>query len=172
MSIKNNYLHMKFKFYYTFFFLMLFAIAYMPVQSQNITLTIKNWEGIDKRVELNSLKKITFSGTNLVLNYLAGGNEDIAFSTVYKILFSSYTALNDIPEDSKSVFIYPNPSSHFISFKNVADSDNQVAVYNINGTHVMNINLSPGAEGVDVSALKRGIYLIKVDGEVLKFTKL
>lgn len=162
---------MKFKFFYTFFFLMLFEIAFVPVQSQNVALTVKNWEGIDKTVELNSLKKITFSGTNLVLNYLGGSNEDIAISTVHKMFFSSYTALNNIQEN-KSVFIYPNPSSHFISFKNVAESNSQVTVYNINGTQVMNINLSQGAEGVDVSALKRGIYLVKIESQVLKFTKL
>jgi len=163
---------MKLKFFYTFFFLILFEIAFTPLQSQNVALTIKNWEGVDKNVELNSLKKITFSGTNLVLNYLGGGNEDIAISTVRKMLFSSYTALNGIQEDHKSVFIYPNPSSHFISFKNVAESNYQVIVYNINGTQVMNINLSQGTEGVDISALKSGIYLIKVDSQVLKFTKL
>ena len=163
---------MKLKLYYAFFFLIFFEIAFMPVQSQSVSLTIKNWDGTDKNVELNSLKKVTFSGTNLVLNYLNGSNEDIAVSTVRKMFFGSYTDVNSILEDNKSVFIYPNPSYNYISFKNVTVSNSNAIVYNINGTQVMTINLSSGIENVDVSALKRGIYLVKIDSQVLKFTRL
>ncbi|MFT3753372.1 MAG: T9SS type A sorting domain-containing protein [Paludibacter sp.] len=163
---------MKFKRLHTLLFLVLVEILFVSVQSQTVSLTIKNWDGTDKNVELSLLKKMAFSGTNLVLSYLNGGDESITVSTVHKMFFGSYTNVNEISDNNKSVSIYPNPSSGYIYLKHVMENSTHATVYNVNGVAVMTVNLSSGTEKIDVNALSKGIYFVKINSQVFKFTRL
>jgi len=162
---------MKFKLFRTLSLFVILGIQALPVQSQTVFLDIKNLDGSDKKIELSALNKITFSNSDLILNYLVGTNENIVTSSIRKIVFSTSTGINDIQGDH-NLFIYPNPSSDFISIKNQPEGETNILIYSIAGTQIMRIQHYPGNEPIDISRLTRGIYIIKVNNKALKFTKL
>lgn len=148
----------------------LIGIGTLRVQSQNFSLNIKKADNTEKNIQLNLLKKITFSGTDMVLNYQAGITENVAVSTIQKVTFSPFTALSSTFEDENILSVYPNPSSEYICLKNAPESMTSIRIYSISGIQVMNLPLTNNR--IDVSQLAKGIYLIKVNNQVSKFTKL
>lgn len=151
--------------------LILFGISIMQIQSQTSSLELKKWDGTDKSIELNTLRKITFSGSNLILNYQTGSTESIVTSDIRKFTFGSFTGVDEILA-SNELCIFPNPSSDYIILKNVSEGELNISIYSINGTLIMNANLSDVNQQIDVRQLTKGIYLIKTNAKVLKFIKL
>jgi|GEM_PF-284616 len=163
---------MKFNLTRLLFLVCLFGISVMHVQSQTIFLDIKKWDDTQKSSELSTLRKMTFSGTNLILNYLTGINETVETSSIRKMVFSSFTGIESNMEDAHAIQIYPNPSTDYIFLKNLPEGDASIDVYSINGIQIMNQRLHSANEQIDLSRLSKGIYFIKVNTKVLKFTKL
>lgn len=151
--------------------IVLFAgIVSSQLKSQNFSLNIKKADNTEKNIQLSLLKKITFSGTDMVLNYQAGSTENVAVSLIQKVTFSPFTALSSTYEDESIFSVYPNPSSEYIYLKNVPESITSIRIYSISGIQAMNLLLAD--KKIDVSQLAKGIYLIKVNNQVSKFTKL
>jgi len=144
----------------------------LPVHSQTVFLDIKKLDGSDKKIELSDLNKITFSNSDLILNYLVGTNENVGTSSIRSIIFSTSTGINNIQGDKNDLLIYPNPSADFISIKNNPDTDSNITLYSVSGSQIMSIQHYSGNEPIDIRGLTRGIYIIKVNNKALKFTKL
>jgi len=139
------------------------------LQSQNTTLNIKKTDNTEQTLQLSQLRKITFSGTNLVLNYQQGTTENIDLSLVNKLTFGSVTAVDNVKDAFEGIVVYPNPTSDFIGFKNIDDNTVSVTIYSISGYKVMYAPLID--KKVDIRRLSNGMYLVKVNNQVLKFTK-
>jgi len=163
---------MKFKLFRTLFLSVILGMNIMPVKSQTVFLDIKKWDGADKKIELSALNKITFSNTDLILNYLAGTNENVATSSIQSLVFSTTTGFNKILEDKKTLLIYPNPSNDFISLKNVPETEVNITIYTVSGNQIMSFHNYSANELINISHLNKGIYIIKVNNQALKFTKL
>jgi hypothetical protein len=91
-----------------------------------------------------------------------------ASGTVYssvKTIKDTSTDIGDVYDDSFSV--YPNPATTTI---NVEGSTGIVYLYNITGNMVLTQDLSQSSS-INVSDLTNGIYLLKVDGEIIKVVK-
>jgi hypothetical protein len=151
------------------FLFVLLEIGLTHAQSQNLSLNIQKTDNTEKNIQLGLLKKITFSGTDLILNYQTGSTENVGISLIQKLTFSPFTAVSNVLDDANSIAVYPNPSSNFIFFKNLPEGSSDVTVYSINGMKMLNV--SAANNQVDVSRLATGIYLIKVNNQVLKFSK-
>lgn len=63
----------------------------------------------------------------------------------------------------KDVFIYPNPTNHSISI-NTAFAESSVAIFDLKGEQVINIQNYVNGEKIDVSGLPKGVYLIRIVG--------
>lgn len=161
---------MNLKFTSKLLLILLIGIGTAHVHCQNLSLNIQKWDGSEKSVELNQLRKITFSGTNLTINYQLGTSESLETSLVRKMVFGPFTAVNNLFEDAGTVLIYPNPSADFIYFKNLPEGTNNIIVCSINGVQIMNV--TSDTKRIDLSRLTKGVYLVKINNQVLKFTKL
>ncbi len=75
------------------------------------------------------------------------------------------TAINELTTESISV--YPNPAT---STLNIEGSTGIAYVYNLAGTMVLTQDLSQSTS-MDISDLTNGVYLVKVDGEIIKVVK-
>ncbi|MEZ7495394.1 T9SS type A sorting domain-containing protein [Leeuwenhoekiella aequorea] len=84
--------------------------------------------------------------------------------------------------DSKSFFtkdkegykIYPNPVKDRIFFENPAESDPlEITFYDVLGKQVKRnlMSSSMAQNGMDVSELKRGVYLVQIDNGIRSFTQ-
>jgi hypothetical protein len=153
-----------------FLIILFVGIGSLQVQSQNLSLNIKKTDATERNVQLSLLKKITFVGTDMVLNYQAGNTENVAFSLIQKITFSPFTALSSTFENESTLVVYPNPSSGYIYLKNMPELFTRIAIYSISGIQVVNSRLTD--KKIDISQLEKGIYFIKINNQVSKFSKL
>jgi hypothetical protein len=150
----------------------LFGIAVMNVHSQSNALILKKTDGTDQTIAFSKLKKITFSGTNLVLNYQSDPNESVSLASIQKMFFGTYTAVDRIAIDNKDLVIYPNPSTDFIHVKTGMIAKSKIAIFSLSGTHVMSVNLPSDDNKIDVRDLQKGMYILKLDNQAFKFIKL
>ena len=72
--------------------------------------------------------------------------------------------INEINTNGMSV--YPNPASDFITIVETFPETSQISIMNIHG-QLMNIRVINNQ--IDVSDLQNGIYLMKIDGQTVKF---
>ena len=150
----------------------LFGIAVMNVHSQSNALILEKTDGTTQSIAFAKLKKITFSGTNLLLNYQSDPNESVSLLTIRKMIFGTYTAVNRITVDNTALVVYPNPSTDFICVKNRTVEKSKVVIYSISGAQVLCVNSYSGDDKIDVRSLRRGMYILKLDNQAFKFTKI
>ena len=155
--------------------LLVFVLAsiVLQVSSQTVSLDLKNWDGTAKSIELSTLRKITFSGTDMILNYKSGNTESIATSGIRKLVFGTFTDVKNVIEDNKNVLLlFPNPSVDYISLKNTQNQAMDISIYSAGGSQIMSFSLLNSNDQIDIRGLFRGVYLIKANDKVLKFIKL
>lgn len=163
---------MKIKLYYPLFLFALYGMGIMNVQSQNVSLDIKNRDGSEKSIDVNSLRKITFGNGMIILNFRIGTIENVASSSVQKLVFTSFTGFNDIREDAKTPVVFPDPAIDFISLRNIPAGVVKIDIFSITGSQIIHLQNYTNDEIIDISHLTKGIYIIKVNNRALKFTKL
>jgi hypothetical protein len=163
---------MKIKLSFALFFFALFGIGVLNVQSQSVSLEIKNRDGSEKNIDINGLRKITFGNGIVILNYRSGSMENVVTSSIQKMVFASFTGFNDHLTDAETPVVYPNPAKEFISIKNIPGNSTKIIIYSITGSQMIQLQLYASNEMIDISHLSRGIYIIKVNNKALKFTKL
>lgn len=152
-------------------FLFYCGIGAISIQSQTL-LGIKKVDGTEKFLGLSTLNKITFSDVNLYLNYIGGNSESLSFSSVRKIVFSTVAGVNNTLADTKVMQLYPNPAANYIFLKNAPEGDLSAAIYSVTGSQVLNICLGADVRQIEISCLPKGLYLLKVNNQVVKFSKL
>lgn len=162
---------MKHNLFLTLFLICIFGIGVATVYSQSSLLRIKKIDGSEKNISLSTLGKITFSATNLMLNYQGGSNEVVDISSVHKLVFGTSTGVRNSKAE-KSILIYPNPAMDYITLKNVPEGDVHIAIYSVSGAQALQLQLSSASQSIDVSCLPQGLYILKVNNQAFKFTKL
>ncbi|MFT3752670.1 MAG: T9SS type A sorting domain-containing protein [Paludibacter sp.] len=141
------------------------------VVAQN-SLILKLNNGAGKGILLNSLNKITFSAGNMVVAKTDAGSDAYLLSDIQKMTFGVVSAVDEITADKKALCVYPNPASTYIKLNNVADEQNlEVKIYRIDGVQVLAQTLQPASGLININQLAKGIYLLKVHNQILKFTK-
>ena len=138
--------------------------------AQSVSLEINKTDNSQQKVALNSLNKLTFSGSDLVLNYNSGSLENIAMADIRKMNFGVISGVVNVSDDINAISVYPSPATTWIKIKNLPAGNNHVNIYTVSGVLVLSSALQ--SETIDVSGLNRGIYLLKVNNQVLKFSKL
>ncbi len=92
---------------------------------------------------------------------VATHNGNLIYSDIYqyKTLGNTYT--------EKEIVLYPNPATNFLNIKsNSSDKVKDIEFYNTLGNRVYCVNVSNLSDiKIDVSNLKKGIYLVKLNFE-------
>jgi hypothetical protein len=141
-------------------------------KSQN-SLILKFTNSTEKSSTLASLDKITFSGTSIMLNYTNGTVGSFEESTIKNMIFQSVVAgIEPLNVTEGKLNIYPNPASDYISLQNAPDGALSFSIYALDGALLMSSKLSTTDQQIDISALKKGFYMIKVSNQAMKFLKL
>ena len=73
------------------------------------------------------------------------------------------------PVNKNTITVHPNPFDDYIVLN--ADTESQVAVYDLSGCRVWNQKTSAGQNRIDTSALSQGVYILKCNNEVVKIVK-
>ncbi|MCM1107429.1 MAG: T9SS type A sorting domain-containing protein [Clostridium sp.] len=131
-------------------------------------LTIQTTQ-TERSIALANLKKITFSGSQLIADTGAG---ELAFDLVdmKKLYFADTpSAISGVKAAGAAAVSYDRMAECIRVEGN--EGRLQVTVYSINGAQWVNTNVEPGGGEVNVSTWPKGIYIVKTNGGTLKFSK-
>ena len=154
-------------------FLTLMGISTPILKGQNLVLKSKT--GTEQIKKLSSLKLITFSNNNLLINYSSIPSETYHLSTISKLYFNSLSTgtENKLPVENNLILsIYPNPATNVIYLQNAPDEISIVAIYRMDGTMALQTQISKENKCIQIGNLSKGLYLLKVNNQAFKFIKL
>ncbi len=158
---------------YQLFFCSIIALILMPIhlcEAQN-SLTVKFSDGSENVTLLSTLNKITFSEGNLLLNKKEIGTNSYQISNISKLTFGLFSEIPAVSTDHTSIIIFPNPAKDFIRLKNIPPGKYPINIYGLNGNLLYTCSLSEASQQIDLSNLDKGFYILKVNGQNLKFVK-
>lgn len=118
--------------------------------------------------------------TNMKIRFMcdASGNADDVYIDDVRVTASSGTArsvgtksatplqelrVNDSEELSDDLRVYPNPVRNELTIEVAGEDDSKAHIYSYTGALVKSIKLEEEITTVDISELKTGIYILKVD---------
>ena len=124
-------------------------------------LTIAS-DAVESSVALTQLKKITFSGTDLVVTTTDGTETRTSLSTLKSLYFSDEpTAVRTVRQDG-------------LSFRNgriVANGKGVLSIYNSSGSLVRQQSVSSSRSEVNIATLPAGIYIVRLGNQTIKIAK-
>jgi hypothetical protein len=94
----------------------------------------------------------------------------LSLGNISKLLVKDVTAVNDLSSDSQSITLYPNPASSEI-FISGFEGRQTVEIFSISGVRVMKTSVENGSV-INISNLRQGVYIVKVDGKTVKLCKI
>jgi len=152
---------------------LLFVLSVMiPAFSEAQTsVTVKFTDGTSQDYVIPTSGGIYFSGDTLMHLQTASGQVSHRVDDVRSIAFAHTNSISDAVMETQSLVLYPNPSMDYIFIDGGIDGLQTVVIYSAKGTAVLQGQYSKG-DKIDVSALKRGFYIVKIGANALKMYKL
>lgn len=154
------------------FLIILNLVVIIGIQAQNLVLKAK--DGTITTKQLGTVKRITFSNNNLLVNYQSGPVETYPLTSLSILSFKS--TVTGVDQSSLSgtriMMIYPNPVKDVINLVNAPDTEFTASIYRMNGVLVLSTQVISTRKSINVSYLSGGLYLLKVNDQTFKFIKL
>ena len=150
--------------------MILFSILSLNLIAQNSFLEINKTDNSVYRLELNTLNKITFSGTDMKLNMLNGEINTIATTAIRTMIFKNSTGLN-LNQTGNQIKIYPNPSTENIGFRGLISENQLVNIFSVTGQLMISHTLESSQELISVTELQPGIYFVNIENQLIRFIK-
>jgi hypothetical protein len=114
-----------------------------------------------------------FDETWLYIDEDANQSISIPFSAIRKIVFAPLeTGISDnTAKKNERLLVYPNPVKESIAFIGATDEKRNVKIISLSGQLLLSGEYRPD-EKINVSHFPSGFYLIRINEETLKFSKL
>lgn len=71
----------------------------------------------------------------------------------------------ETPDDSDRISVFPNPSADYIRIQGDLQFPAVLGIYNVTGKLVREERITTGDRPIDVSGLKEGLYILRINGE-------
>ena len=152
---------------------LLLFISTIGVQAQG-TLYVKEKAGTKTSYDLSTVRKLTFSATNVNVNLKSGGTTSYGISAVQRFSFVDYDlplSTAEISSNSSNVLLYPNPVSDFInlSIESSKVGSAQLEIVDIQSKVVFSQNLvtqiGKTSVSIPASQLNQGSYVCRIQQE-------
>ena len=150
--------------------ILLSALCSFTAQASTV-VTIMDKSGSSKEYNIDESGKLYFSGDVLMINEKAGAKDvNVNVADIRKIMFkSSSVGVDGNAADAISLVAFPNPVKDVLFLAGVSKGE-KVSVYAVNGSLVGEYSYSD--EGINLSSLAAGSYMITVSGKSVKVNKL
>jgi hypothetical protein len=137
--------------------------------AQEMHFATKDIDGIKTDYQtLENMQKIVFEGNMMTIKMKSAA--DVA--NVSKIIFGLAGTTTEIETQKleQAMTVFPNPAKTTITVSGVGQHA-VIALFDTNGS-LLQSTIAEGVETtIDVSALKRGMYLLQAEQETVKFIK-
>lgn len=120
---------------------------------------------------LSDIRKITFSDNNLVMELMSGTSSNHSLLSIRNVVFGSETSAISEVVSSQKMAVYPNPATDLLTISNLPSEDVNVRIYNVSGVLMLSVEASSGSNSINVRGLSDGIYIIRANGQSLRFFK-
>jgi hypothetical protein len=169
ITMKRNYYKI------VLLFFLFFGLSGLQAQS----LYVRPVTGVQSAYALANLRKLTFSGGNLILTPTTGSNGTFALSGLRYLNFVDLTLDTPTNTVAKSAFyVYPNPVSAILYLSNLDATQviDEIAIISMEGRLLFKQNpLSTQTPQVNVAALPSGMYFCQIQSnnktQTVKFLK-
>lgn len=144
---------------------------YIGLNAQNVVV-VENTDNTTQTFALDEQGEMLFTENNDSLVVRISENDYTSFllSEINKIYFVHVSSVSEI-DVQNTMFVYPNPARDFIKIANNSQENQILSIYSIDGRMLVKQNYSAN-EGIDISSLKEGLYILKLNGQTFKFSKL
>lgn len=154
----------------TLFLLLSIGSMFNAVKGQN-SMIIRFNDGSTQSFILTDLRKVSFSGSNMLFLKTNTSLDSCLISNVGVISFGIKTRINETT-GSNNLMLFPNPADKFICLKNIPEGELlNVSIFSLDGIRIIGTKLRSNSSSIDVSSLGKGLYLLKANGYTLKFLK-
>ena len=146
------------------------SLCAFSLKAQSPTLEIQKKDQSVVQTPLSNLRKLTFGNDAMTVHYSNGQTGDIALSDISKMVFGTVSGVKNLRYTNTEILVYPNPASDYLYVKT---TDNQtIQIMNISGATVISQKASDRETQIHTGDLAKGVYILKLDHKVAKFTKL
>lgn|SRR5574344_122212 len=139
-------------------------------QAQN-AIAVQKTDGSVQSFDLQSNGSLYFVTDSLMIRDNNGVESSFLISEVQKIYFASSSSIAEVSNATEdNIFLYPNPAKNYVKIANLS-SKSRVQIFSLDGRKLYNNEAFLGSS-IDISSLREGIYIMRVNGKTLKFSKL
>lgn len=146
------------------------SLCAFSLKAQSPTLEIQKKDQSVVQTPLSNLRKLTFGNDAMTVHYSNGQTGDIALSDISKMVFGTVSGVKNLRFTNTEILVYPNPASDYIYVKTT--NNQTIQIMNISGATVISQKASDRETQIHTGDLAKGIYILKLDHKVAKFTKL
>jgi len=83
-----------------------------------------------------------------------------------------FQVLSPVFDEVSDITVYPNPSDNFLTIDRKTNKISFALISDLNGNILLGQKLQLDKENIDLRSFNAGIYILKIDNYVTKFTKL
>jgi len=135
-------------------------------------LIVKSSSGTSTPLSYSAVSKLTFVDEIMTIVSPSGvAGQTFSLATTSTITFAdvSPNAIADLV-NNEGLKVYPTLVVSQLNIKG-ANVGNIASIYNITGSKLMQFSILSDIETVNVSNLKCGVYMLRINGETFKFNK-
>lgn len=143
------------------------------VASAQSTVTVTKTNGAVSSYTVQSTGSISFAGDYVVIKESnTSAAQSIPMSAVRNMKFSdSSNGIDDVAGAQQSaVRLYPNPAQSYCVVSNTEGELMDVTVYSMTGAKMMETTVENEGR-IDISSLKTGVYMVKINNHTTKLVK-
>ena len=147
--------------------IMLLYSVMQPLAAQTevkVTLT----SGSETSYLVENVGKLYFANDQLVIKE-STTTKTVSLSTIRKITFPGNSS-GITHSTTNALVVYPNPATDILYIANLT-TESIATIYSINGIQLLRQHVAVDGN-INVSMLQSGLYLIKINNNVIKFSKL
>jgi len=149
----------------TFLGLALLAAGQLMV-AQTLQLIAVSADGNETTYPVSTVQKVVFENNAMTVKTNTGDATNI---TCIKFTQDENEGIKN-QKLEPSIFAFPNPVSETLTVKGVK-KDAIINLYDMSGALLKTVTSQENSTNVDVSTLQKGVYLLRIDKQVIKFIK-
>jgi len=151
----------------TFLTTLLIGAIAATAKADNYAYLTVDKQGAETSFEVNSISKITFDATNMILHLTNGTTHEMPLNSLTKMFFSEQEAagIAAINNDGTSIRMEGG------TVKIQAQGGAHITIYNSAGGVVKSLSSSTDNTDVNIGNIPKGIYIIRVNDKAQKVLK-
>ena len=133
----------------------------------NMSIVLLN--GSEEKIPLTDIQYLRFINSGLNVFLMSGINSVYDLSQIKKITFKAISETSNLGAESE-LQVFPNPVRNILFLKNAKKLSGIITIYTVDGRKILEKSNSQN-EGLDVSSLSQGVYILMFNNQALKFSK-